>query len=65
MVNTPILFIPYIRVEYARKTFDAIKRGKPKKLYFFSDKANVLIKSTGIANCIRNSEKKKKIYMLQ
>lgn len=41
MVNTPILFIPYIRVEYARKTFDAIKRGKPKKLYFFSDKANV------------------------
>jgi len=39
MVETPILFAPYIRPEYARKTFDAIKNAKPKKLYFYSDKA--------------------------
>lgn len=39
MVQSPILFLPYVRVEYARKVFDVIKRARPKTLYFFSDKA--------------------------
>lgn len=39
MVNTPVLFAPFARPEYARKTFDAIRNAKPKKLYFYSDKA--------------------------
>jgi hypothetical protein len=39
MVNTPVLFATFSRPDYARKTFDAIKKAKPKKLYFYSDKA--------------------------
>lgn len=38
MVETPVLFVTFARPEYARKTFDAIKRAKPRKLYFYSDK---------------------------
>lgn len=38
MVVTPVLFTPFARPEYARQTFDAIKKAKPKKLYFYSDK---------------------------
>tara|TARA_Y100001970_G_C14097091_1_gene783308 strand:- start:310 stop:1233 length:924 start_codon:yes stop_codon:yes gene_type:complete len=40
-MNTPILFITYARSKYARKAFDAIKRVKPKNLYFYSNKAPI------------------------
>lgn len=36
--NTAVLLIAFGRVEYARKTFDAIKEVKPKKFYFYSNK---------------------------
>lgn len=39
--NTPILYITFARSEYARKTFDAIKLAKPKRLYFYSNKARI------------------------
>jgi len=39
MVETPVLIATFARPEYARKTFDAIKKAKPKKLYFYSNKA--------------------------
>lgn len=39
MVETPVLFTPFARPEYARRTFDAIKKARPRKLYFYSDKA--------------------------
>lgn len=39
MTKTPVLFAPYVRPEYARRTFDAIKKAKPEKLYFYCDKA--------------------------
>lgn len=39
MVQTAVLFETYIRDEYARKVFDAIKAAQPKKLYFYSNKA--------------------------
>ena len=38
MVETPVLFITFVRPEYARQTFDAIKLAQPKKLYFYSNK---------------------------
>lgn len=34
-----ILFITFARPEYARKSFDQIKKAKPSKLYFYSNKA--------------------------
>lgn len=37
MVETAVLYIAYCRPEYARQSFDAIKRAKPKKLYFYSN----------------------------
>ena len=39
MVKTPILFATFARPEYARLTFAAIKKAKPEKLYFYSNKA--------------------------
>lgn len=39
MVETPILYITFARPEYASKSFAAIKAAKPKKLYFYSNKA--------------------------
>ena len=39
MVNTPVLFETFARPDYARQAFDAIKRVKPKTLYFYSNKA--------------------------
>lgn len=39
MVETPVLFITFARPEYARRTFNAIKKARPRKLYFYSDKA--------------------------
>ncbi|NMC98472.1 MAG: hypothetical protein GYA62_01935 [Bacteroidales bacterium] len=34
-----VLFFPFSRPLYARQTFDAIKKVKPKKFYFYCDKA--------------------------
>ncbi len=39
MVSTPVLFITFARPEYASKSFAAIKEARPKKLYFYSNKA--------------------------
>lgn len=38
MVQTPVLFMTFVRPEYARKSWDAIKAAKPKTLYFYSNK---------------------------
>ncbi len=38
MVNTPVLFETFVRVDYARQVWDAIKEAQPKKLYFYSNK---------------------------
>lgn len=38
MVNTPVLFETFVRVDYARQVWDAIKAAHPKKLYFYSNK---------------------------
>lgn len=38
-LTAPILFITFARPEYARQSFDAIKKAKPAKLYFYSNKA--------------------------
>ena len=39
MVETAVLFQTFARPDYARKVFDAIKVCKPKKFYFYSNKA--------------------------
>lgn len=39
MVETPVLYITFARPEYACHSFAAIKKAKPKKLYFYSNKA--------------------------
>lgn len=41
MVNTPVLFETFARPDYARQAFDAIKRAKPRILYFYSNKARL------------------------
>ena len=38
MVNTPVLFETFVRVDYARQVWEAIKDAQPKKLYFYSNK---------------------------
>lgn len=38
--DIPVLFFPFSRPLYARQTFDAIKKVKPKKFYFYCDKAS-------------------------
>lgn len=38
MVQNPVLFITFVRPEYARRSWDAIKAAKPKTLYFYSNK---------------------------
>lgn len=38
MVNTPVLFETFVRVDYARQVWDTIKAAQPKKLYFYSNK---------------------------
>jgi hypothetical protein len=38
MVETPVLFITFVRPDYARQTWDGIKAAQPKKLYFYSNK---------------------------
>lgn len=39
MVETPVLYITFARPEYARQSFAAVKKAKPKKLYFYSNKS--------------------------
>ena len=39
MVNTPVLFETFARPDYARQAFDAIKKAKPRVLFFYSNKA--------------------------
>lgn len=39
MVEVPVLYITFCRPEYARHSFDAIKKAQPRKLYFYSNKA--------------------------
>lgn len=38
MVKTPVLFETFVRDDYARQVFDAIKKAQPRKLYFYSNK---------------------------
>ena len=38
-LTTAVLYITFARPEYARQSWDAIKRAKPSKLYFYSNKA--------------------------
>lgn len=38
MVKTPVLFITFVRPEYARPAWEAIKAAQPKTLYFYSNK---------------------------
>ncbi len=38
MVETPVLFETFVRVDYARQVWGAIKVAQPKKLYFYSNK---------------------------
>lgn len=39
MIDIPVLFFPFVRPEYAKQTFDAIKKAQPKRFYFYCDKA--------------------------
>ena len=39
MVEVPVLYITFCRPDYARRSFDAIKKAQPRKLYFYSNKA--------------------------
>jgi hypothetical protein len=41
MYTNPVLFITFARPEYARQTFNAIKKAKPNILYFYSNKARI------------------------
>lgn len=38
MVKTPVLFITFVRPDYARQTWEGIKAAQPKTLYFYSNK---------------------------
>lgn len=38
-LTTPVLYITFARPEYARQSWEAIKKAKPSKLYFYSNKA--------------------------
>ena len=39
MTKTPVIFATFARPEYARQAFNHIKRAKPEKFYFYSNKA--------------------------
>ncbi len=41
MTESAVLFVTFARPDYARQTFDAIKKAKPKKFYFYSNKGRV------------------------
>lgn len=49
MVQTPVLFITFVRPDYARQTWDGIKAAQPKKLYFYSNKGRA--DKEGEVNC--------------
>ena len=36
--NAPVLLLTYVRVDYARQVFDAIKKAQPRKFYFYSNR---------------------------
>lgn len=38
MVKNPVLFMTFCRPEYARQSWEAIKKSKPRTLYFYSNK---------------------------
>ena len=38
MVETPVLFVTFVRPDYASQTWEGIKATKPKTLYFYSNK---------------------------
>lgn len=38
MVKTPVLFQTFVRDDLARQVFEGIKKAKPRKLYFYSNK---------------------------
>ena len=38
MVETPVLFVTFVRPDYARQTWEGIKATKPKTHYFYSNK---------------------------
>ena len=40
-MDTAVLFETFARPQYARQVFDQIKKAKPKKFYFYSNKARV------------------------
>ena len=39
IIDIPTLFVTFARPEYAQQTFNAIRKAKPRKLYFYSNKA--------------------------
>lgn len=39
--SVPVLFITFARPDYARQTFEGIKKAKPSILYFYSNKARI------------------------
>lgn len=41
MVETPVLFITFVRPDYARQTWEGIKAARPKTLYFYSNKGRI------------------------
>ena len=49
MVQTPVLFITFVRPDYARQTWNGIKAAQPKKLYFYSSKGRA--DKEGEVNC--------------
>ena len=40
-MDTAVLVETFARPQYARQVFDQIKKAKPKKLYFYANKARV------------------------
>ena len=43
MVNHPVLFETFVRVETARQVWEQIKKAQPSKLYFYSNKGRAEI----------------------
>jgi len=52
MIEIPVLFATFSRPEYAFQTFNAIRKAKPRKLYFYSNKA----RSENAAEVERNEQ---------
>lgn len=43
MVNHPVLFETFVRIETARQVWEQIKKAQPSKLYFYSNKGRAEI----------------------